>query len=75
MTFVVLAPEHPLVDAITTAEHRAEVDAFVERVRTESDIERQSTEGPLDKRGVFTGAYAINPFNGARCRSTWPTTC
>jgi leucyl-tRNA synthetase len=64
MTFVVLAPEHPLVDRITTSEQRAEVDAFVERVRNESDIERQSSEGPLDKRGVFTGAYAVNPFNG-----------
>ena len=64
MTFVVLAPEHPLVDRITTDAQRAEVAAFVERVRGESDIERQSSEGPLDKRGVFTGAYARNPFNG-----------
>jgi leucyl-tRNA synthetase len=66
MTFVVLAPEHPLVDKITTAEQRDEVAGFVERVRGESDIERQSSEGPLDKRGVFTGSYAINPFNGRR---------
>jgi len=65
MTFVVLAPEHPLVDRITTPERRAEVEAFVERVRHESDIERQSTEAALDKRGVFTGARAVNPFNGA----------
>jgi leucyl-tRNA synthetase len=64
MTFVVLAPEHPLVEKITTAEHRDEVAAFVERVRGESDIERQSSEGPLDKRGVFTGSHAINPFTG-----------
>jgi leucyl-tRNA synthetase len=64
MTFVVLAPEHPLVDKITTPAHRDEVTAFVERVRTETDIERQSSEGPLDKRGVFTGSYAINPFTG-----------
>jgi leucyl-tRNA synthetase len=62
MTFVVLAPEHPLVEKITTTEHRDEVEAFVERVRGESDIERQSSEGALDKRGVFTGAHAINPF-------------
>jgi leucyl-tRNA synthetase len=62
MTFVVLAPEHPLVVEITTAEHRDEVNAFVERVRTETDIERQSSEGSLDKRGVFTGSYAVNPF-------------
>ena len=62
MTFVVLAPEHPLVARITTDERRPEVEAFVARVRNESDIERQSSEAPLDKRGVFTGAYAINPF-------------
>ena len=63
MTFVVLAPEHPLVDRITTEDRRADVENFVARVRNESEIERQSTEGPLDKRGVFTGAYAINPFD------------
>ena len=66
MTFVVLAPEHPLVPSLTTPEHRSEVEAFVERVRGESDIERQSSEGPLDKRGVFTGSYAVNPFDGRR---------
>jgi leucyl-tRNA synthetase len=65
MTFVVLAPEHPLVAQITTGDHQGEVEAFVERVRGETDIERQSTESDLAKRGVFTGAYAINPFNGA----------
>ena len=64
MTFVVLAPEHPLVGSIVTAEHRREVDAFVERVRQEPEIERQSSEASLDKRGVFTGAFAVNPFNG-----------
>ncbi|HEX6395454.1 MAG TPA: leucine--tRNA ligase [Acidimicrobiales bacterium] len=64
MTFVVLAPEHPLVSEITTDDHRGDVDAFVQRVSTESEIERQSSEGALEKRGVFTGAHAINPFNG-----------
>ena len=49
--------------------------AFVERVRQEPDIERQSTEISLEKRGIFTGAYAVNPFNGKEgARSTWPTT-
>jgi leucyl-tRNA synthetase len=62
MTYVVLAPEHPLVEQVTTADHRAEVEAFKARVSMESDIERQSTEGGAEKRGVFTGAYAINPF-------------
>ena len=66
MTFVVLAPEHPLVPSLTAAHQRAEVEGFVERVRGESDIERQSSEGPLDKRGVFTGSYAVNPFNDER---------
>jgi leucyl-tRNA synthetase len=66
MTYVVLAPEHPLVNQITTDERRAEVEAFVERARRESDIERQSLEGGLSRRGGFTGAYAVNPFNGAR---------
>src|SRR5581483_10592418 len=62
MTYVVLAPEHPLVTTITTDGHRAEVEAFVERVSKETEIERQSTEGALEKRGAFTGAYAVNPF-------------
>ncbi len=62
MTFCVLAPEHPLVPQITTPEHRAEVEVFVARVRNETELERLSGEGPLDKRGVFIGAYAENPF-------------
>src|SRR5258706_11968239 len=66
MTYVVLAPEHPLVAQITTAEHRADVDAFVVKVQGDTEVERQSAEGPLDKRGVFTGSYAVNPFNDAR---------
>ena len=66
MTFVVLAPEHPLVAEVTTDDHKKEVDAFVERVGHESEIDRLSAEGPVDKRGVFTGGYAVNPFNGKR---------
>ena len=65
MTYVVLAPDHPLVPSLTTAEHGPEIEAFVERVRYETEIERQSSEGPLTKRGVFTGSYAVNPFNGS----------
>lgn len=64
MTFVVLAPEHPLVPALTTDGQRAKVESFVARVSDVSDIDRLSSEGPLDKRGVFTGAYAVNPFTG-----------
>ncbi len=64
MTYAVLAPEHPLVAELTTADRRPDVEAFVERVRRTSEIERQSTEGPLEKRGVFTGSHVANPFNG-----------
>src|SRR5207302_3369641 len=66
MTYVVLAPEHPLVPQLTagTAQER-EVAEFVRRVRNTSEVERQSAEGQLEKRGIFTGAYAVNPFNGA----------
>jgi len=64
MTFAVLSPEHPLVREITTPERRAEVDAFLERVRRTTEIERLSAERALEKRGVFTGSAAVNPFNG-----------
>ncbi|MGH9004841.1 MAG: class I tRNA ligase family protein, partial [Acidimicrobiia bacterium] len=47
-----------------TAQER-EVSEFIARVRNTSEVERQSAEGQLEKRGIFTGAYAINPFNGA----------
>jgi leucyl-tRNA synthetase len=64
MTYAVVAPEHPLVPELTTDGQREAVDAFVARVRTETEVERQSAEGPLEKRGVFTGAHVVNPFNG-----------
>jgi leucyl-tRNA synthetase len=62
MTFVVLAPEHPLVPAIVAPERREAIAAFIERARQEPEFERQSFEGSLDKRGIFTGAHAVNPF-------------
>jgi leucyl-tRNA synthetase len=58
MTFVVLSPEHPLVDAITDEEHKQDVAEFLDEVGRETEVEREAS-----KRGVFTGAYAINPFN------------
>jgi leucyl-tRNA synthetase len=64
MTFAILAPEHPLVDHITTAQQKMEVDAYVERARRTTEIERLSSERCRD--GVFTGAYAINPVDGRR---------
>jgi leucyl-tRNA synthetase len=63
-TYMVLAPEHPLVDALTTPERRAEVEAYRLKVGTKSDRER--TEATKVKTGVFTGGFALNPVNGAK---------
>jgi len=63
MTFAVLAPEHPLVDKLTTPACREEVEAYKLKAARQSEIERLSTEKERD--GVFIGAYAINPMNGA----------
>jgi len=65
-TFMVMAPEHPLVDRITTPEHRDAVNAYRDAARRKSEIERQSTDEAKEKTGVFTGAYAINPVNDER---------
>ncbi len=64
VTFVVLAPEHPLADALTTAERRADVEAYVEQARRQTEVERLSTE--KEKTGVFTGSYCVNRLNGER---------
>jgi leucyl-tRNA synthetase len=63
-TFMVLAPEHPLVEKLTSPDHRADVKAYVHQAARLSEIERLSAE--KEKTGVFIGAYAINPVNGAR---------
>jgi leucyl-tRNA synthetase len=63
-TFMVLAPEHPLVARLTDPGRRAEVDAYVEQARRETEIERLSTDRA--KTGVAVGAQAINPVNGER---------
>jgi leucyl-tRNA synthetase len=60
-TFMVLAPEHPQVETLTTPDRKAEVEAYVRRAGQMSEIDRASTERA--KTGVFTGAYAINPVN------------
>src|SRR5207237_1187665 len=60
-TFMVLAPEHPLVERVTTEKHRARVREYVEKARKETEIERLSTE--REKTGVATGGFAINPVN------------
>ncbi len=63
-TFLVLAPEHPLVEKLTPAEHRAEVTAYVHRARRQSEIERLAED--REKTGVFIGAYARHPLTNAR---------
>jgi leucyl-tRNA synthetase len=64
MTFAVLAPEHELVDILTTEERRAEVENYRYQALRCSEIERLSTE--RERHGVFIGRYAINPMNGER---------
>jgi leucyl-tRNA synthetase len=63
-TFVVLAPEHELVEKLTTDEQQAEVEAYIKAAQAKSEIERQDTN--REKTGVFTGAYAINPINNEK---------
>lgn len=61
VTYVVLAPENPLVDKLTTAEYKESVETYKEEAKKQSDIERQSLS--REKTGIFTGSYAINPIN------------
>ncbi|MDR0909755.1 MAG: leucine--tRNA ligase [Spirochaetaceae bacterium] len=63
-TYMVLSPEHPLVQKITTPEQKAAVTKYVEEAAKKSDLER--TDLAKTKTGVFTGAYAINPVNDAK---------
>ncbi|HEX8917418.1 MAG TPA: leucine--tRNA ligase [Chloroflexota bacterium] len=63
-TFMVLSPEHPLVDLLTTPEHRARVVQYRQEASRQSEIERLSTE--REKAGVPTGAHAVNPLTGER---------
>ncbi|OKH11753.1 leucine--tRNA ligase [[Limnothrix rosea] IAM M-220] len=62
VTYVVLAPEHPLVAQVTTAEQQSTVDAFIEEVSNESEEERTGDDKP--KKGVPTGGKVVNPFTG-----------
>jgi leucyl-tRNA synthetase len=63
-TFMVMAPEHPLVDTLVSEEQKAAVAAYREEAARQSDIEREATD--KEKTGVFTGGYAINPVNDER---------
>lgn len=64
VTYMVLSPEHPLVDKITAPEQKEQVAAYLKVTASKSDLDR--TEDTKKKTGVFTGSYAINPVNGAK---------
>ena len=64
VTFIVLAPEHSLVEQITTPQHRVEVEEYVDEARRTSEIDRLSAD--KEKTGVFTGSYAVNRLNYER---------
>ncbi|MCD6453310.1 MAG: leucine--tRNA ligase [Dehalococcoidales bacterium] len=64
VSFMVLAPEHPLVTKLTLPEKRTEVEAYITRSRQQSEIERLATD--REKTGVFIGAYATNRLNGEK---------
>lgn len=64
VTYVVLAPEHPLVDKLTTTEYKSIVSSYRDEVKKETEIERTSTT--KEKTGVPIGAFAINPVNGEK---------
>jgi len=63
-TYMVISPEHPLVDTLTTPDNKEKVAHYIEEAAKKSDLER--TELSKDKTGVFSGSYAINPVNGAK---------
>lgn len=65
-TYVVLAPEHPLVKEITTKDQKESVENYINECQRKSDLERTSLN--KEKTGVFTGSYAINPVNGKKVR-------
>ncbi len=66
MTYAVVAPEHPLVDVLTTEDHRAGVERLRTTAAAKSELDRTSEEGveTLAKRGAFTGGHVVNPFTG-----------
>jgi len=64
VTFMVVAPEYPLLEKIVPETHRQQVENYQQKTRNKSDVERQETN--REKTGVFTGVYAINPLNGQK---------
>ena len=65
-TFLVLAPEHPMVQKICTDAQREKVETYISMAANKSNVERMAVNDK-DKTGEFTGAYAINPLNGEKC--------
>jgi len=63
VSYVALAPEHPLVSQLVNADTRPKVEAYIQAAQQKSDVERQENK---DKSGVFTGSYVINPVNGQK---------
>ncbi|MDP7509114.1 MAG: leucine--tRNA ligase [Acidimicrobiales bacterium] len=64
ITFAVISPEHPRLDELTTDDRRADVAAFRSSLAGRSEIDRLSSEGTLEKRGMATGGRVVNPFTG-----------
>ncbi|MCA9925868.1 MAG: class I tRNA ligase family protein, partial [Anaerolineales bacterium] len=64
VTFLVLAPEHPLVYEIMTDEQRVAISAYIRQAQRKSEIDRAAAD--KDKTGIFTGAYAVHPLTGER---------
>jgi leucyl-tRNA synthetase len=64
MTYVVVAPDHPSVVQFITSEHEKECQKYIEKTKSESDIDR--TNAAKEKTGVFTGSYVTNPYNGEK---------
>ena len=64
ITFAVISPEHPRLDDLTTDDRRADVAAFRSSLAGRSEIDRLSSEGTLEKRGMATGGRVVNPFTG-----------
>ncbi|MCA9341745.1 class I tRNA ligase family protein, partial [Candidatus Saccharibacteria bacterium] len=62
-TFLVLAPEHELVEQLTTKEQKVKVDDYIKQATKKTEVERQASK---EKTGVFTGSYAINPASGEK---------
>lgn len=64
MTFAVMSPEHPRLGELTTPDNQYDVAEFKKSVSVKSEIDRLSTHGAIEKRGVFTGSSVVNPFTG-----------